>query len=243
MNNPEQNLNTDYHKTLDGNFNSALELFRCEIPHTKLLTMLQDGNIPQRQIAALKLSHIQNITEAKILVSNLTGQDGKIREAVSSKVLEFMQNPEFSVYFYDKDIYDILLYALADINSNVCRNIVSAISLLKVNPGFCAYFTGKLLTLTGKLVDKVKEFDFQEGKYKVNKEVFKLYWYLEGIYHLTEYIETEKLKQIIRTTKNINEYTIREKTAKILSKNYTDKELLAIRAQLKNDKNYYVRRF
>ena len=43
--------------------------------------------------------------------------------------------------------------------------------------------------------------------------------------------------------KNINEYTIREKTAKILSKNFNDEEMSKMRAELKSDKNYYVRRF
>jgi hypothetical protein len=44
-------------------------------------------------------------------------------------------------------------------------------------------------------------------------------------------------------TKNIGEYTIREKTAKILTNNFEDKDLSQIKAELKNDSNYYVRRF
>ena len=38
-------------------------------------------------------------------------------------------------------------------------------------------------------------------------------------------------------------FTIREKTAKILSKFKNNKELSLIKEELKNDKNYYVRRF
>jgi len=44
-------------------------------------------------------------------------------------------------------------------------------------------------------------------------------------------------------TKDIAEYTIREKTAKILSKIDKDKELKQIQQELKYDSNYYVRRF
>ena len=93
------------------------------------------------------------------------------------------------------------------------------------------------------LIEPIKEFDFQEGKYKINKEVFKLYWYLETIYEFLEFINPEILAGILKETKNIQEYTIREKTAKILSKIKNNPELSYIKSELKNDRNYYVRRF
>lgn len=243
MINDDKNLNNSYYKTLDENFNHALNLFEQEIPQNELLEMLKDGNIVQKQIAALKITEIKNTSDAQILTDNLVGQDGKIREAVSLKVNEFIQNSEFSLYFHDKKIYDIFLKALIDVNSNVCRNILSAITTMKNDSEFCNYFTENLIKLTNELVEKVKEFDFQDGKYKVNKELFKLYWCLEGIYEFTDSINIEILKNIIRKTKDIDEYTIREKTAKILSKNFDDTELTEIRNKLKKDKNYYVRRF
>lgn len=83
----------------------------------------------------------------------------------------------------------------------------------------------------------------QDGKYKVNKEIFKLYWYLETIYEFSEFIPAETLVEILSKTKSINEYTIREKTAKILTKDFQNDELLKIKKELKQDKNYYVRRF
>ncbi len=243
MINKQINQNNTYYKTLDKNFNEALNLFEQKITQTELLALLENGNIVQKQISALKLTKIQNTAEAKILADNLVGQDGKIREAVSLKVNEMINNPEFSRYFHDKLIYDIFLKAIIDVNPNVCRNILSAISIMKNSSEFCNYFTEKLIDLTQTLIEKVKEFDFQDGKYKVNKEVFKLYWCLETIYEFTDCINIETLKNIIRQTKDINEYTIREKTAKILSKNFDDVELSQIRQALKNDKNYYVRRF
>ena len=173
----------------------------------------------------------------------MTGQDGKIREAVSLKINELIQNSEFKLNFLDNRIYDIFLDAIIDVNSNVCRNIINSVTILKNNKSFCKYFTDNLVNLTCSLIENVKQFDFQDGKYKVNKEVFKLYWCLETIYELTEHIDFESLKEIIKQTKDINEYTIREKTAKILSKDFDDSELKDIRNILKNDKNYYVRRF
>lgn len=243
MSSDNQNLNNTYYKTLDENFNQALNLFEKALSQNELITFLNSGNIVQKQIAALKLTKIDNKEQAFSLVKNLTGQDGKIREAVSLKVYELIQSPEFALFFYDEKIYDIFLKAIIDVNSNVCRNIISSIKSMKNNDSFCKYFTDKLLNMTENLIEKVKEFDFQDGKYKVNKEVFKLYWCLETIYEFTDCVSLSSIKKIVSRTKDIDEYTIREKTAKILSKNFEDNELNKIRNLLKNDKNYYVRRF
>ncbi len=244
MNNPDNNLNNSYYETLDENFNHALNLFEQELSQKEILGYLKSGNIVQKQIAALKLNHLINDAEALILVQNLTGQDGKIREAVSLKILELIQNSAYREYFISPKIYDIFLEAIIDINSNVCRNIISSIEYLKNNELFQTYFLPKLLKNTQNLTDKVKDFDFQDGKYKVNKEVFKLYWYLETIYSLGDLINPNIIKNIISQTKNIDEYTIREKTAKILTlKQLNDDEFNLMRKELKNDRNYYVRRF
>ena len=53
----------------------------------------------------------------------------------------------------------------------------------------------------------------------------------------------EDLKQIILRAKEIDEYTIREKAAKILTYKFEDEELADAKIELQNDKNYYVRRF
>ena len=70
-----------------------------------------------------------------------------------------------------------------------------------------------------------------------------MYWCLETVYVFWDKINPQELKEIILRSKNIDEYTIREKTAKILTQNITDEDLLKIKKELKNDKNYYVRRF
>ena len=139
--------------------------------------------------------------------------------------------------------YDVFLQAIIDINGNICRNIIAAIDNLKIYPEFCEYFTTQLTNLTKDLIRKVGEFDLSDGKYKVNKEVFKLYWCLETIYQFTNSINSAILKEILQETKSVGDYTIREKTAKILSKLTCDEDLNEIKLQLKNDKNYYVRRF
>lgn len=239
----EYNLNNSYYETLDENFKQALNLCENNYSHSELLEFLQSGNIVQKQLSALKLETINSQNEAQILVSNLVGQDGKIREAVSLKLNEFMSNPKTLEYFETPENYQIFLAAIIDINGNICRNVIGAISHLKNNANFCNQFCQELVILTKDLLGKIEKDDFFEGKYKVNKEVFKLYWCLETIYVFWDKIEFENLKEIILRTKDIQEYTIREKAAKILTRNFSDPELLKAKEVLKNDSNYYVRRF
>lgn len=239
----EYNLNNSYYETLDENFKQALNLCENNYSHSELLEFLQSGNIVQKQLSALKLETINSQNEAQILVSNLVGQDGKIREAVSLRLNEFMSNPKTLEYFETPENYQIFLAAIIDINGNICRNVIGAISHLKNNKNFCNQFCQELVILTKDLLGKIEKDDFFEGKYKVNKEVFKLYWCLETIYVFWDKIKFEDLKEIILRTKDIQEYTIREKAAKILTRNFSDPELLKAKEALKNDSNYYVRRF
>ena len=79
-------MNNCYYETLDENFEQALNLCETSHTHSELLEFLKSGNIVQKQIAALKLETINSIEDAQILVSDLVGQDGKIREAVSLRL-------------------------------------------------------------------------------------------------------------------------------------------------------------
>lgn len=236
-------MNNSYYETLDENFNAALTLAQKVLSHDELISMLKNGKIVEKQIAALRLDSINSTDDAAVLIDNLTGQDGKIREAVSLKINEFMSNPDLLTFFETTQSYDVFIEAIIDINAYICRNIISAISNLKTNEIFCKYFTEKLCAKTILLLDTIKDFDFQDGKYKVNKEVFKLYWCLETVYEFAHNIKFDSLKKIILLSKNIDEYTIREKAAKILTKNFDDSDLQNARLELKKDKNYYVRRF
>ncbi|MBR6301918.1 hypothetical protein IKR55_04180 [bacterium] len=236
-------MNNSYYETLDENFTQALNLYEQEYSHEELVEFLASGNIVQKQIAALQLDTIKSSGDAKILLDNLTGQDGKIREAVSLRLKEFMSDNDLIKYFEGKSNYQIFLDSVIDINANICRNVISAISNLKSDEEFCEIFCSGLSEMTKSYLDIVEKFNFQEGKYKVNKEVFKLYWCLETMYEFYDKINFEDLKEIIKRAKNIQEYTIREKAAKILSRKFDDSELEKIRQELKNDDNYYVRRF
>ncbi len=239
-------MNNSYYETLDENFNEALSLIEKPLSHNELIELLRDGNIPQKQLAALRLETLASKYDAEVLIGNLVGQDGKIREAVSLKIKELSYNADCISYFQAlnaNNIAQIFLLAITDINGNICRNIIEVLGIFKNWDIFVECFTDKLTNLIFELIDIIKDFDFQDGKYKVNKEVFKLYWCLEALNVYYNKIPVLTLKKILLQTKNIEEYTIREKTAKILSNKISDETLMAAREELKNDKNYYVRRF
>ena len=224
-------------KKYEQDFHDALNVYENEYGHGKLIEFLKDGSVAQKQAACIALNCIYSKDDANVLMNNLTGCDGKIREAVSFRLPEFVsKNPEYFIGFED-----IFIEAITDINGNICRNTISAISNLVRFDEFTKKFCDELTKRTLVLALKAKDFDIQEGKYKINKEIFKLYWYLETIYVFADNIETRVLKDILNNTKLVNDYTIREKTAKILSK-LQDDFFDDIREELKRDSNYYVKR-
>lgn len=243
MNKSINNNDNSYFNSHEENFKQALELASKDFSDAELYELLKNGNIPQKQIAALRIKTVESEEQARIFLANLTGQDGKIREAVSLRINEFMCNPQTLHYFQNINAYDIFLEAIIDINGNICRNIINAVANMKDSEDFSKYYTSKLIQKIWTLIDIIKDFDLQDGKYKVNKEVFKLYWCLETLYDFADKIKFSELKQILLATKEINDYTIREKTARILTLNFQDDDLNKIKIQLKSDNNYYVRRF
>ena len=72
-----------------------------------------------------------------------------------------------------------------------------------------------------------------------NKKVFSLYWYLESLYYCISEKYAEKICNILSYTINFNDYTIREKTSKLLTKiSNPPVELLQ---KAKSDQNFYVK--
>lgn len=232
-------MNNSLTEKYNNDFNTALKIYENSYSHEYLINLLKNGSVVEKQVATLKLNCLKNFDEAQIFINNLTGCDGKIREAVSFRLKEFI--PATPEYFENNS--STLLDAVIDINGNICRNTIEAIKSLKNNTKFTQEFCSKLTQNTLEIIEPIKEFDFQDGKYKINKEVFKLYWYLETICEFLDYINKDTLIKILKETKNIQEYTIREKTAKIISKITNIPEIEKIKLELKSDPNYYVRRF
>lgn len=232
-------MNTGFYENSDTNFEQALILSETEFSHEKLIEMLKNGNIPQKQIAALKLDGIRNIEEGKILLSDLTGCDGKIREAVVFKLFELIKNnPETREIFHGGHSASVLADASIDINGNICRLAIDCADILSEDNTFSKIYSEKIINIINRAFGELEKITFKDKKYVINKQIFKIYWCLESLKNFITLIDKETLEDILTKSASRDEYTIREKTAQILVKISGFENLKNI---LKNDENYYVR--
>ena len=232
-------LNIGFYENLDTNFEQALEMSEKEFSHSELIEMLRVGNIPQKQIAALKLDMVEGAEDAKVLISNLTGCDGKIREAVALKINKLLfQNGElYSLFLFP----EIFAAASIDINANICRLVIDSVSILKKDEGFKNLYLSKMMSYIQESFDELDKFIFRDKKYVINKQLFKLYWCLEALKLFKDTLSEKELYPILERTSLEREYTIREKSAQIVA-DLSSKKYDLIKDRLKSDENYYVRK-
>ena len=232
------NLNTGFYKDLDTNFEQACELSEQDLTHDKIIQLLKEGNIPEKQIAALRLDDIYSQEEAEVLINNLTGCDGKIREAVALKITQILSKNHVKLDFL---IYpQIFADATIDINANICRLVLDSVSILKTNPNFTKQYLEKILKFISEAFEALDSFIFRDKKYVINKQLFKLYWCLEALKLFAEEIEADKLLAILERACKEKEYTIREKVAQIVV-NFNSEKFTHFKKLLAEDENYYVR--
>ncbi len=234
-------MKSGFYKDLDTNFEQACEMSEKEFEHAELIEMLKSGNIPEKQIAALRLKKLESKSEAQILLNNLTGCDGKIREAVSLRINNFLrEKPEYAEYFSDSNAAETFANGTIDINANICRLVVDSIFILKKNKEFSEIYLSKIIKFIDDTFEELDKFIFRDKKYVINKQLFKLYWCLEALKLFVSELDKENLYRILTRISCEREYTIREKAAQILI--LTKEELFKdLKEQLKNDDNYYVR--
>jgi hypothetical protein len=233
----ETNLNSGFYDNLDTNFECAFKMSQKTFSHYDLIDMLNSGNIPQKQIAALKLQKLTNQHDAEILINNLTGCDGKIREAVALKINQML--PEYTLHFISYP--EIMAAASIDINSNICRLVIDSVSIIKTfDENFSRIYLQKILSFLYSAYEELDKFIFRDKKYVINKQLFKLYWCLESLKLFVNEIDNDTLFKILNRAAKEKEYTIREKVAQILILTNEDK-FIELKEQLKCDENYYVR--
>lgn len=201
-----------------------------------LINLLNSENIKEKHFAVLELAEIRSEQDAKLLVSNLVGQDGKIREAVAFKINEFFKNPDFAKFFINEENFAVFLQGIMDINGNVCRHICTLDC-----EEFNQYLSQNLSSEIDAILARIKELT-NEKQYVISKRNFQLYWCLEALYNVIDKVEFAQIKDILFATADFNDYTIREKTAKIVAK-LDNSELSELKEKLKEDENYYVRRY
>lgn len=221
------------------NYNEALELCSKDFSHEELIEFLKSGTVVERQYAALNLTCVQNKEEAQILLSNLVGVDGKIREAAALKICELTEKtPEI---FIDNNNFKTFSDATIDIDGNVCRLAISSAFNIRENNEFSTFYAQEMIEIIKTALDEISKFTFRDKKYKINKQIFKIYWGLEALLSFHTYSDFTELKNILINCSKLPEYTVREKCAKVLCCCKKDSDLKDLTEQLKSDGNYYVR--
>jgi len=230
----------DLNKNYDKDFKLACELSEGVFSHTELIEMLQNGNIQEKQFSALSLDCLNNAYEGKVLVSNLTGCDGKIREAVALKINQLLTaNPTgFSLYVYHYP--EIFADASIDINANICRLVINSVKILKNDDNFKKVYLAKILNYINETFAEIDKFIYKDKKYVINKQLFKLYWCLESLKLFVNDVPGTTLHGILERASLETEYTIREKVAQILILTNDDTYSDLIN-KMSNDENYYVK--
>ena len=207
-----------------------------EYSHENIINILSQNDEIKKQICIINLKKLNSQAEADLLISNLTNHPTPVREVTSYKILELC--PEFSRYFQSEKHLDIFLAGIIDINPSVSRNVVDILEFAE-NKQYCLNAIKPKISELNKEISEIPK----NKSYMANKKNFSLYWYLEALYVFLKSPEPdEEIVDIIDLCSQSNEYTIREKCAKIVSlfQNSTNSKLNTIFERLQNDENFYV---
>lgn len=208
--------------------------------HSEIMQLLKSSDDVQKQACIINMEQIFTEEEAELLIHNLTDQSTPVREACAFKINQFMNNKDLKKFFQSERIIDVFIKAINDVNPTVARNIIEIIDKIENKK----YFQDKLYKKIFVILDELKDF-IGIKNYLLNKKTFNLYWCLESIAKISDDIEQDsRLYEILNLSSKFNDYTIREKTAKVLSclKDYNS-DFKEIINTLRKDDNLYVRRY
>ena len=204
--------------------------------YNKIFEILSTSDDTLKAFAVLELEEVKSEADFELLIKHLTNCDGRLREIVSSKLVELGHCDWLLAHT------ETLLDALCDVNPNVARNIVELLEVTRLD--LAEPFQEQLLQRIEDILatiekhSKPKKWRTQKN-HVLTKIIFHLYWCLEALALFSATAPTDKLIKILNTTSDFVDYTIREKTAKILAKMpEAPEELLS---KMQNDDNFYVK--
>ena len=241
----------DYSELYENNMKTlALAIDYCEqdYSHEDIIKELTLDNDIKKQLCIIELKEINSQEDANILTQNLTGKSGPVREATSYKILEMISNDLYKNFFQTKEIINIMTKGITDINPTVSRNIIESIIYINNTEYLINNIINEIKITLNNIDEKSKS-----RSYINNKKNFNLYWNLEALINIFSNIDDknyavsqniiENIFEIIKITYKSQDYTIREKTAKLICMLKKDTLLEEIITFLKNDKNIYVKKY
>ena len=180
----------------------------------------------------VNLDKISSKSEFDSFISKLINHPTPLREAVAYKLEDV-----FSDDFLDENTVNTILPAITDINPNVSRSICSVI---KKSPELQKSLEPLIIAKIEKILAEVPKDEISQSNknHAKNKLLFSLYWLLEALFYCLSRNYNDRVVKILQSTILFFDYTIREKTAQLLTKiDKPDKELIQ---KVKSDKNFYV---
>lgn len=219
--------------------NEAISYCSLNLSHDELIKELSCSNDIKKQLCIIEIKKINSQKEADLLVNNLTGKSGPIREVCSFKILELISDKNYQAFFQTKEIIDILTKGITDINPSVSRNIVEAIKYINNSD----YLINNIISEINNTLSELDSVS-KNRSYTLNKKNFNIYWNMEALINLSGKIKiNDAVFNIIKITAESSDYTIREKTAKLiyeLNSNILFENIINL---LKTDKNIYVSKY
>lgn len=220
----------------------ACEFCERTFSHDELIEVLKADDDVQKQICLLNLERLDTQDEAELLVFHLTNQIGVVRECASRKINEFLakngeteQNGKYDNLFQTEYVIRSFLLAVNDINPNICRLIIETLPAIEDK----AHFLDMLYERFGFVFEELEKLKRSNW---YTKKLFNLYWCLEALSVLEAPID-ERFEAVIQRCAGFREYTIREKTALVLSRlEATSPAVDEVKDLLKQDTNFYVKR-
>jgi len=189
-------------------------------------------NIFSEIFEILDIDKINSKENFDLFISKLINHPTPLREAVAYKLEDvFCEN------YIDNNNCKIILLSITDINPNVSRCICSVIKKSKKLQNMLEIMIiEKIEEILVRIPEKEK---IQNNKnHAKNKLIFSLYWLMEALSYCLSKQYIEKIYKILQITILFSDYTIREKTAKILAK--IDNPDIDLINQINKDKNFYV---
>lgn len=231
----------DYSELYENNMkmlNCAVQYCSETFSHEDLINELSLDNDIKKQLCVIEIKEIKSQNEADLLVYNLTEKSTPVREVISFKIFELIQNKNFNKFFQSNKIIDTFTKGITDINPSVSRNMIEIIKFIDNSD----YLISKIIDeikLTLDSLDNIKK----NRSYVANKKNFNLYWNLEALSVLGDKVKiNDEIISIINATYKSNDYTIREKTAKLICSLNSDLFINIIEI-LKKDENIYVKKY
>ncbi len=218
----------------------AIKYCKENFLHDDIIETLSSNNDLKKQICIIELKEIYSQKEADILVYNLTEKTTPIRECVSFKIFDLIQNPIYKQFFQTENILNIFSKSIIDINPSVSRN---AVEIIKYTDNV-SYIYENIIKEIKRTLSVINN-ERHNRSYVKNKQNFNLYWNLEAIVSIANRIKPkEELFEILEVTSASNDYTIREKTAKTLyALKEQDEKFKIMLEKFKEDNNLYVRKY